>query len=99
MDIFYDISITNEQGRHTCRLPLRALRFLFLNMVSNFAIDGIIVNALNHITFDPISDVTVNEICNFFSALCQDFLDWQVANNPGVVLRVGFGVPQRMRKY
>ena len=100
MNIFYDISVENEQGIHTKRLPLSAIRWFFMNTPSDFALAGIVVNGLNHIALDPISDVTVTEISIFFTTLGQHWLDWLASSGDlRLTLTVGFGAPRQTRKY
>ncbi|KFZ12619.1 hypothetical protein V502_07009 [Pseudogymnoascus sp. VKM F-4520 (FW-2644)] len=81
MDIFYDISVENEQGIHTKRLPLSAIRWFFMNAPSDFALAGIVVNALNHIALDPVGVITVTEISIFFTTLGQYWLDWLASSD------------------
>lgn len=100
MDIFYDISVENEQGIYTKRLPLSAIRWFLMNAPSDFALAGIVVNGLNHIALDPIGDVTVTEISIFFTTLCQHWLDWLASSGDlRLTLTVGFGAPRQTRKY
>lgn len=96
MDISYDVAIFNGQGVNTCRFSLGAVRSLLLNAPSDFELDGIAVNALSHITHEPIGDVTVLEIGTFFTVLCQLWTGLQTSNNPGLTLTVSFEMPRQM---
>lgn len=97
MKIYYKITTESERGTYTCRFPLRAIRWLLKNAPSDFTLDGISVYALNCITFDPVGDVTTDEISIFLAELCRLWLDMQTAEYSGVTLTVSFGAPQQTR--
>lgn len=78
MEVLYDVGFENEEGIYTWRFPLRAVKWLFDTAPSDPALVGIIVNAMNQITVDPISDGSLTEIGNFFSEIAQHWLDSQV---------------------
>jgi hypothetical protein len=92
MDIFYDIAVYNGQGITTRRVSLEEVRCFLLGAPDDFELAGIAVNALNHITHEPISDMTVIELGNFFTVLC-DMHNWPIQPNPGLTLTVSFGMP------
>ncbi|OBT76690.1 hypothetical protein VF21_03899 [Pseudogymnoascus sp. 05NY08] len=85
MDIFYDIAVLNGQGINTCRFSLEAVRYLLLNAPDDFELAGIVVNALTHIYHEPISDMAVIEIANFFTVMCH-LHDCPMSLDPGVTL-------------
>ncbi|OBT96018.1 hypothetical protein VE01_06797 [Pseudogymnoascus verrucosus] len=85
MDIFYDIAVYNGQGITTRRVSLEEVRCFLLGAPDDFELAGIAINALYHITHEPISDMTVIELGNFFTVLC-DRHDWPIQPNPGLTL-------------
>lgn len=98
MDIFYDIVIENEEGTHTCRFPLKAIRWLLFHAPSDFLFSGMVVDVLNGIARDPIADGTVGELSAFFTELCQVWCDLQLPTLSEFPLRVGFSAPRLIRK-
>lgn len=99
MEVLYDVGIESEEGIYTWRFPLKALKWLFDRAPSEPVLVGIIVNAMNQITVDPISDGSVTEIGNFFSEMAQHWFNSQVLDAADLQPKVSFGVPRPARKY
>jgi hypothetical protein len=93
MEVFYDIVIENDEGTHTCRFPIKAIRWLLFHSPVNFYFSGIVVDVLNSMAFDPIADTTVGEIRTFFTEMCQHWLDLHLEPLTEFPPRVSFAMP------